>query len=687
MTAGPSSVDAERHGRPVTVQRAEPAVHGTLELTLALLALAVVGASVVLTAAQLLLPTEEQVAFLLKNDLAFRTRSWIIPLVLAGAVLPPAMALLMLAARGRAISDAIWRVAWASSPLALAWAVPSLFAYRIWYDKPTPYLIFLAVFVLAAEQLLQRFLLATGTGGFAADHRDQLAARTSLVARWLPLAIVICAAAAYAAFTAHYSLLQHWRFTTGAYDLGIYDNLIFNNMHGRFFRCPILKPGINYIAGHAEFASLLIVPIYAIKPGPELLLIVQSIFIGGAAIPLYKFAATQLTRSASALIAVAYLLYAPVHGPNFYDFHWMPMALPLWFTLFYAIARRNKWLIAVMVFLLLSVREEMGVMLAVLGLFLILTAYWQRLGMILVVLGVFAFAATRFVIMPLLGSWWFENMYADLIPPGDHGFTGVVRTLLTNPGFVWKTFATEAKLTFALHLFAPLAFLPLRRPAFCLLALPGTFFTLLTTNYPHTLSIRFQYTAHWVPWLFAATILMLKTTREGPRGPLPYRAALCTMVFAVVCHSYVYGALLQQNVFVGGFNSVKFAPLTAEEKKRLATFSRLTKHIPPDASVAATDNESAHVATRVNAYTLRVAHGKAKFLLIRGSSLHGESKKNALAAMNLTSYQLIDQGEDLYLFKKGPTTEETKRALRTLHLNPKPPPPKPPKPPKAPKPT
>jgi len=524
--------------------------------------------------------------------------------------------------------------------------------------------------VLAAEQLLQRFFLATSAGGYGSAQAAQSPTRER--AQWLPFVVVLCAAAAYAAFTAYYSLVQHWRFATGAYDLGIYDSLIFNNMHGRFFRCPILKPGINYIAGHAEFGSLLIVPIYALKPGPELLLVVQSIFIGGAAIPLYLFSTTQLSRRASALIAIAYLLYAPLHGPNFYDFHWMPMALPLWFTLFYAIARRNSWLIAIMVFLLLSIREEIGVMLAVLGLFLLLTAYWQRLGVILVVIGGVAFVATRFVIMPMLGSWWFENMYADLIPPGDHGFVGVVRTLLTNPGFVWKTFATEAKLTFALHLFAPLAFLSLRRPAFCLLALPGTFFTLLTTNYPHTLSIRFQYTTHWIPWLFAGSILMLKVYREGPRGPFAYRAALATVMFAVVCHSYVFGAVLQQNVFVGGFNQIKFSGLTIEERNRLTTFKRLVKHIPPDASVAATDAESAHIATRLRAYTLRVAHGKADYLLVRRSSLSGESKKNALAAMSHTSYELVDEGDDLYLFRKGPTSEKTKLALRALHLNPKP---------------
>ena len=43
--------------------------------------------------------------------------------------------------------------------------------------------------------------------------------------------------------------------------------------------------------------------------------------MGFAAVPLYLFASTQLSRPMAAVLAIAYLFFPPLHGPNFYDFH------------------------------------------------------------------------------------------------------------------------------------------------------------------------------------------------------------------------------------------------------------------------------------------------------------------------------------------------------------------------------
>ena len=124
------------------------------------------------------------------------------------------------------------------------------------------------------------------------DERGRCAALPLPSSRVFFFALVCLAAAGYAAYVAFYTIRNHQRLGTTAFDLGIYDNLMYNAMHGRPFESPVLfgPAGGNYIAGHAEFAMLLFVPFYAIRPGPETMLIIQAVVLGFAAVPLYLFA-------------------------------------------------------------------------------------------------------------------------------------------------------------------------------------------------------------------------------------------------------------------------------------------------------------------------------------------------------------------------------------------------------------
>jgi hypothetical protein len=58
--------------------------------------------------------------------------------------------------------------------------------------------------------------------------------------------------------------------------------------------------------------------------------------------------------------------------------------------------------------------------------------------------------------MMYAGTWWFASLCRDLIAEGDWGYGGVIKTLLTNPVYVLSTLLKADKLTYALHLFAPL---------------------------------------------------------------------------------------------------------------------------------------------------------------------------------------------------------------------------------------
>lgn len=610
--------------------------------------------------------------FLTGNALAVEARSGLMFAALWGASLPLLAGLVgLLVGRGRALA-LLERMARVVCPLLTACLLPAIFNVKLSHQNQLTYLLVLAVFALTFEALLRQGLEALP--GF---RSYRWLANQAVSLRRLPLpsarvfffTLVFVAAAGYAAYVAFYTIRNHHRLGTTAFDLGIYDNLMYNAMHGRLFVSPVLfgPGGGNYLAGHAEFAMLLFVPFYAIHPGPETMLIIQALVLGFAAVPLYLFASTRLARPVAATIAGAYLMFAPLHGPNFYDFHWIPLAVFFHFWLYYAIANRKSWLTAAMIVVLFAIREDVAVGLAVLGLFLLFSGLRPRLGLIMAVAAVTWFAIVRFVIMPLAGGWYFQNLYSGLFAEGVSTFGSVIKTILTNPLYTFGSLGSEGKLTYVGHMFVPLALLPCRRIQLLPLALAGIFFTVLTTGYGPTVQISFQYTTHWIPYLFLASVLTLALISRQPNAVPARRAALCAMAVTMLAHSYNFGALLQHQVFVGGFSRIEFQ-MSSDDHRRYQDLKELLAMIPRNASVAATEQETAHVSTRKIIYPLRWPPGAVDYLLIGRSHIGDLSRSSVNAALaDPNAFGLLAQrGDELFLFKRGHVSTETRAARSKL---------------------
>ena len=86
-----------------------------------------------------------------------------------------------------------------------------------------------------------------------------------------------------------------------------------------------------------------------------------------------------------------------------------------------------------MMVMLYSIREDVAVDLVGLGLFLLLTGIRPRLGLVMTVVSAVWFGIDRFVIMPLAGSWYFQNLYSGLFADGVSSFGSVIKTILTQP--------------------------------------------------------------------------------------------------------------------------------------------------------------------------------------------------------------------------------------------------------------
>ena len=302
-----------------------------------------VGASLGLCFATFTAPRPLLAEFYSRNGLPDPARKPLFIMLAACGLLSGLLAMAYLAGRGHRGVATLRRAADVVMPLGLAFLLPSLFAYDPWHNAPLTYLIQLAISVLLLERLLRISLRA-----MPESLMRYLAEKTALpasTARLLPLLVVVSAALSYAIYFSHYTLLNHQRLNTSGFDLGINVNWCFNALHGQPFALHrAVRHGRRQLhrqprhLRHGAVAALL-----RAQAGRRVAADLSRPTIAGlAAIPLYLFAATQIPRWSAVIVAFAYLLFAPLHGPNFYDFHELIPPLFFHFLLYWAIATRRS---------------------------------------------------------------------------------------------------------------------------------------------------------------------------------------------------------------------------------------------------------------------------------------------------------------------------------------------------------
>jgi uncharacterized membrane protein len=414
-------------------------------------------------------------------------------------------------------------------------------------------------------------------------------------------------------------------------------------------------------------------PIYAIYQHAETLLVLQALLIGGAAIPLFLFATRYVSRWTAALVAGLYVCNPAVHGTNLYDFHYLPLGLFfLWLSL-YALEAKKNVLSVIAIVLTLSVREDVGAGLGIIGAYLVLSGRRPWAGVIVALIGAFYFVLLKLVLMPmaLSGTQAFVGMYQGLLPPGESNFSGVLKTAFGNPAFTMVNLLEEKKLVYVLEILVPLAFLPMRRPIGILCALPGFVFTLLSTGYDPLIELGFQYPAHWNAYLYIALIANLAWAGQ-PRhdddtfGPARRRAWIAALAVSTLIATYHYGVFFQSNVARAGFGVANFGA-TVAEREAMKQVRDLIAQIPPRAKVVASERLVPHVSNRPDAYTLRVGLYDAEYLLLDTRGVGNEERAFARKAFDAEKFGVVEIRGPFVLAKRGfdsPRTAEIAAKVR-----------------------
>lgn len=398
-------------------------------------------------------------------------------------------------------------------------------------------------------------------------------------------AAIASAVMAYAVIIGGLAAARHYTFQTQAFDLGVFDQIFWNTIHGRFFENSL--EGGSHLETHFTPFLILLVPIYWLIPSAYTLLWLQTAAIALGALPLFALARDILGRRLAYAIVASYLLYPWLHALNLFDFHEEPFAIPLILAAFYYLRRQRLWRTALSLGLAALTKENTALAVAGVGIFFLAFHKNKRFAALLT-LGVAVYLG---IISELLmvgrGGRLFQVRYGNLgATPAE-----AIRNLFSSPRLVAGILFTKAKLAYLLRLFGPLGFLPLLAPATVVLLLFPLAQNLLS-NYPQQFSNRYQYDALIIPFLYIGLIYACRNL--SVRWPLKTR----------FLSQAITGLAIAAYLALSPASPIKLPWPAYRDRERAAALREIIKLVPPNASVAADANLVPHLTRREHAYII-----------------------------------------------------------------------------------
>jgi len=462
--------------------------------------------------------------------------------------------------------------------------------------------------------------------------------------------LLVCLLVMYLVYFTTVSFLRYDNFYTGRFDLGNMAQTVWNTMHGRIFEFtnPNGTAPISRLAFHADFLLILLAPFYALWPDPRNLLLIQTIVLAAGAWFVYLLAKDVLrSKNFAVLFAFVYLINPSIERTNLYDFHAITLSTTFLLAAFYFI-RKNKFLwFAVFAILAALGKEEIWVITAMYGVYILL---WQKRRFLGSMTFLFSMAAFYYLIWHAipqnLGSQHFAlSYYSDF---GSKPST-VIKSVLLSPGKVFGIIFERSRLLYLNALFTPLGYLSLLAPWFIIFAVPDLLLNMLSNN-PQTYQIYYQYTAAISPFLLIAAIFGVANFKKL----FPKLPALLIGLFLFTCTMYeafLYGPL-------PGAREQNIAMITQPVANRAFITSYLL-HIPKRFSVAASNNVGSHLSQRQAIYTLPLGYDKADVIVFLlnphsepGSSLTAEEQLVMKMKHDPAYYQLLIEKDQFLVFRR-----------------------------------
>jgi len=457
------------------------------------------------------------------------------------------------------------------------------------------------------------------------------------------------------------SILRHETFQSNAMDLGYTDQVVWNTLRGRFFRfstfqnAPIDLPLDQFrrtdtlLAYHVELILAPVSLFYLLYDDPVTLLVLQTVGIALGAVPTFRLARDHLGSGLAGLVfALAYLLAPAVEGATLSDFHGVSLAASLLLWAFYLLHARRFTLFFLPVILAMLAKEDIPLLLAMIGLYVFFFLKERRVGALTAAMGLGWFLLCTQVILPYhngLSSSPFLHRLAIFGPTLKESLLNFVR----EPVLLVRWLGRREVVTYLGGLLASAGFMSLFCPAILALGAPAIAMNVFST-WSWTYSEGAHYSASIVPSVFVSAIYglgFLARVISRRTGVQRRRVVVGLAVLVLAVSGYHHHQL--------GISPLArtFYPPRITAHHRLG--QALMQRIPPAAPLSTQSGLYPHLAHREKAYFFPAVNDAEYILLDVTSSSYPitPAKVHERAQQLLTSRAFgVLAAEDGYLLLK-----------------------------------
>lgn len=378
------------------------------------------------------------------------------------------------------------------------------------------------------------------------------------------------------------------------WDLAIYANAMWALTQGSFSGSLW---GINFLANHAEYISLLIVPIYWLFPGALTLIALKVLSLTAGGFVLYLIGKEKLGGAWGLLLMLLYFAFPANFFMLIFEFHFESLAIVFLFLVYYYLHVRVNYKNFVICCILASLcKENIPPVIFMFGFMHLFQRQNTDRKFAFTAMGIGAgiFILAMFVITPILrhteGLASIGNPYIGLYWSGQEKLS-VLENLTTNIQRLLSVLFSKQNNLYIKDMFLPfLFFTPFLGFKTLLVGLP-LFLQALLSNTPSMHTIYYHYAATAIPFVFLAAMEGILLLRD--------RFSKTTVLFL----SMLLILTLGTNSYVQATRQFKNKVIWKDpaDQARWALLSQ----IPSNASVTATFEFLSHLANRKEVYPLR----------------------------------------------------------------------------------
>ncbi|MCL4307143.1 MAG: DUF2079 domain-containing protein [Candidatus Thermoplasmatota archaeon] len=332
---------------------------------------------------------------------------------------------------------------------------------------------------------------------------------------------------AYAVVYSIFAQMRYVSYNSYVYDLGVSSQLLYGVLHGGNLSFE------NLVAN-----KLIYVPIgvlYGIHPYPPALEYAQAAWLAIGSVPLYFIASRRLQSKNYALaLALSYLLFYPLAGDYWFDFHFMAL-FPTFLLISFALRESRRSRLSLVAAALAAMTDFMSPLIIVFyGIYVILDNRKQKThnadingifsidsGLYLMIIGIAFFGIT----VAYYGYGYFINYASGAITVPAPFSTGA-SIMVRSEYFFW--------------LLLPVFFLCLLAPESMIMIIPYVGFALANQYTPYVSTMYYQYPALTAPVIFYSLVLGIERISESDhvKWKLPLkkfgRVTYAVLTFAVI---------------------------------------------------------------------------------------------------------------------------------------------------------